>query len=337
LEPSDTYEEHRDPLSAAERGVLRTGLALICGFTVLCVALFSFVFHFVLADGDSHHLFAYAVGAFAAIFAVVIGVQLRRVLFDLSVAEVVVLRGRVAAKSSLVPRRGRGTRGHRRSYLHLGERRIEVSLSQFGAAREQDLVEIRMGPHSKRVFSVQVVEAAGPPEPRETGTQPATQPATQTAVPAAAGPAATRVELALSDEDRRVLRGLLLRAVLRRLLGIAVSAYFFLYFAIEQLWGLVLLMSPMVLVCAWQSFALARETWRYAREARDGVKLRRSLPITDRQVETRRGQRYVLVARGERFEVPRSTYEAIEVGEIMHVDTGLHTGWQLKLTGDTAA
>jgi hypothetical protein len=319
-----SYEECRAPLSDPERRQLRFGLWSIGFFTVFCVGLFTLMLTFVVSHEGWAPWPIFVVGAFAAIFATVIAVQLRRVLEDLSLGQVIVLRGQVAQKSQYTRRSKRSATGRTSYYLHFGsgsqERQVKVAPPDYNRSHEGDQVEIRMAPHSKRVFSVKVPERTAKqqtPEQTEIG-----------APTSAVAPARSQ----LSDADRTALRRHFFRLARRHILMLAFGAYFLFYFVWEGMWGIVLLFFPVALMFLYQVFALSRTIWLYLTERRANIKIGLVLTVTDR-LKTRYGQTHHVLCFGrQRLEVDPEIFNRVQVGDQVAVYTGQHSGLLLAVT-----
>jgi hypothetical protein len=306
--------ERREPLRDGERSTLRRGLAFLALFAAICVGIFGAMIGIGGSMPESS-LFLGIVVTVASLFALLVGVQMRRILLDLADGEVIVREGVVTGKQQHVSSgKGRSRRSYR---LRVDDGDVDVDAAQYHATREGQRIVLRMGPHSKRVFSLNAVD--------EESAEPAPDPASR--------PLATLDlrEEAFTDDDRSLLASRFRAFLLRRLLAIAVSAWFFAYFLLEGYWGLLLLVSPAVLFFLWHTSVLLRTLPRSAAARAPGRKNVARHTVVDRQIVRRRREHCELHVGGSRLTVERDLYERIAVGDLVDVHTAPRTGWQLRV------
>lgn len=319
---STTFKEHREPLSADDRRTLKTGFILIGVFTIITAGIFTFIFALILDGGNGLDVWPiYIATGFALIFAVVIAVQVFRVVQDLAAGEQAVLIGRVSEKSHYRPDRSRGKRtGSPKYYLHFDDKKIEVKLNHFNKVNVQDQVELRYAPHSKHIFGVENLEDdTRRPEFRVPGRS-------------SGGLEEDKVfELPMTPDDRAALRKSRNRMLLHRIGFMLFSGWFFIGFALQELWGLVLLMSPMVLVFLYQTYKLFKMLSRYRMDTESGYKVGRTISITDKQTLERRGTYYQLYSGDRSLAVDRKLFDAVSIGDRVTEYSTKHSGVRLDV------
>ncbi len=308
------YKEHREPLTKDGRSALKMGFVLIGIFTIFYVGIFSFAFALVIdMEKGWYNWPVYIVAAFAAIFGIVIIAQIYRVIQDLMGGEQAVLNGRISEKSEYKS----DSKSSRtpKYYLHFGNKKIEVKLNYYKQAKEQDLVELRYAPHSKYIFSVETLES-GLAAHEETKARWFPRRPEQD----------TRVEMPLTLEDRKTLKKSRNRSVFHRVFMLLFSGYFFIGFALSELWGLVLLMSPMIVVFVYQAKKLVKTFSVYRQDMDTGYKTGRTVQVSDKQMRHRRGKHYFLLSGKRSLTVDQAVFDIISVGDRITEYSGKHSG-----------
>ena len=303
--------ERSEPSTDEERGHLRRGLWGVLAFTLFAALIFAAIFAIVW-DAD---IFAIVtVSGMAVFFVLVIGVTARATYRDLRASVTKVLEGTITEKGMT-----RGHKGPGRYELHFGERRIPVQLSNYTRANVGDLVSLRMSARSGTVFSIDVKVRGDAPERASAVT--------------AAGEVTEEVwmEAPLTAEDRRVLAKKYRRELVWRSAAGLVAFYMFGYFLFEGQYGLLLVLSPVVLLFLYEIYAIVRVTRRYRADLEAGMKYGRTRAITDKQRFSGRRKHALLVSGRESFDVPDELFEQISIGDRITEYSVGRTGFRVSI------
>jgi hypothetical protein len=322
LTQNTPYQEHRAPLTTDDRRGLKMGFVLIGIFTIFVVGIFSFAFALVVdMERGWNNWPVYITAAFAAVFATVIIVQTYRVIHDLIVGEQVVLTGRVTEKSEYVSMKSRGRSSRLpKYYLHFGEKKMEVKLNHYSQTSGQDLVELRYAHHSKNVFSIETIES-GLEKVEETKQRWSSRHKERD----------TGVDTPLTPEDRGLLKKTRNRAIFYRVVVLLVSGWFFIGFALSELWGLVLLMSPTVVVFIYQAYRLVKTLSLYREDIETGYKIGLTVQITDKKMKHGRHHHHILSCGKRSLTVDQAIFDTVSVGNRVTEYSGKCSGNRINV------
>ena len=90
-------------------------------------------------------------------------------------------------------------------------------------------------------------------------------------------------------------------------------------------------MSPMVVVFIYQAYRLARSFTLYRRDIEVGVKIGRTMQITDKQMMHRRSNHYILSVGKRSLTVDQPVFDTVSVGDQITEYSGKHPGIRIEV------
>ena len=90
-------------------------------------------------------------------------------------------------------------------------------------------------------------------------------------------------------------------------------------------------MSPMVVVFICQAYRLARSFTLYRRDIEVGVKICRTMQITDKQMMHRRSNHHILSVGKRSLTVDQAVFDTVSVGDQITEYSGKHSGIRIEV------